>query len=197
MIRLVRPNDVIVREYHAQCQQATISFHDVGTTKRLLTDGLPPPGFELSRYSRLLGQGPRCYRAACESVRSWKMFANSMTSIFGGNSDLMPGTNVVVRIRAYGLWTLNGARIVYQLDEGSSDREQKRFGFAYVALPGHVMEGEECFYVELGSDGEVRFHITVVARPASIWMTLGKPFVARQQRRFRRLAGEAMLRAVS
>ena len=98
--------------------------------------------------------------------------------------------------RAFGLWWLNAARIVYAVDEATES--VARYGFAYGTLPGHVEAGEERFLVEWDRrDDSVWYDIRAFSRPRHILTRLGKWQVRRLQQRFRDDSAAAMLRAVS
>ena len=55
------------------------------------------------------------------------------------------GSDVAILIHHFGCHSLNGARIVYLIDD---DGPVKRFGFAYGTLQEHAESGEERFMVE-------------------------------------------------
>ena len=90
----------------------------------------------------------------------------------------MEGKTVAVFFYLFGLWWLNSCRIVYTMND------ENCFGFAYGTLPGHVEKGEECFWIEKGSNGDVYYHIRAFSKPR-IWLTkIGYPIARWQQRRF-------------
>jgi uncharacterized protein (UPF0548 family) len=60
------------------------------------------------------------------------------------NAAIHSGSNLAILVRHYGFYSLNGARIVYTID----DSPIKRFGFAYGTLEDHAESGEERFAVE-------------------------------------------------
>ncbi len=117
-----------------------------------------------------------------------------MTSIHPPTTPLQPGYTVVMLARVFGLWWLNGARIVYVIDEVTPLR---RFGFAYGTLPDHVERGEERFCVEHHADDTVWYDILAFSRPR-YWMTrLAYPLTRRMQKRFVEQSKAAMGRAAA
>ncbi|GAA2167730.1 DUF1990 family protein [Humibacillus xanthopallidus] len=53
--------------------------------------------------------------------------------------------------------------------------EPRRRGFAYATLQGHPESGEERFVLDHDIDGDIRFTVTAVSRPASQLARLGGP----------------------
>ena len=76
--------------------------------------------------------------------------------------------------------------------------EERRWGFAYVTLPGHPEQGEELFTVDLDHRGVVRFVVAATSRPAGPLERLGAPIARRvQSRRHPRLPPRALARHVA
>jgi uncharacterized protein (UPF0548 family) len=115
------------------------------------------------------------------------MFPSPWTNVVPASATIHAGQTVAVLIRVFGLWWLNSARVVYMIDE-----PDRRFGFAYGTLPGHIEAGEERFLVEKDENGVVWYDLRAISRPR-FWLTrLGYPLVRRQQRRFARDSQRAM-----
>lgn len=172
----------------AASQQLTYPFE--GFTRSEDPELAAPSGYRLDRYQVLLGHGEDTFRRASEAIRQWQMFPTEIAELYDRETPIEVGEVVAVLFHGYGLWTLNPARIIYTIDE----REPNwRFGFAYGTLPGHLARGEELFLVERSLEtDEVTFSIVAASRPAHLFSWLGYPLVRREQRRFRRLSGEAM-----
>jgi uncharacterized protein (UPF0548 family) len=100
---------------------------------------------------------------------------------------------VAVLICHLGVWSLNGARVLYCV--GGADGEA-RVGFAYGTLTNHAESGEELFEVSIDRNSrEVRYRIRAVSWPQSALPWIGQPIVRRLQARFRRDSAAAMKRA--
>jgi len=101
---------------------------------------------------------------------------------------------VATQIRHLGLWSLNGARVVYTV---GSATDGDRFGFAYGTLANHAEAGEELFEVALDRrTDDVMYRIRATSRPRAVLARLGQPAVRVLQARFRRDSGAAMKRAM-
>ncbi len=111
------------------------------------------------------------------------------------DTPIRAGETVAVLIRAFGLWWLNAARIVYVVDETAES--VTRFGFAYGTLPGHVEAGEERFLVEWDrATDRVFYDIFAFSRPRHILTRIGQWQVRRMQQRFRDDSAAAMRHSV-
>jgi uncharacterized protein (UPF0548 family) len=92
------------------------------------------------------------------------------------------GCDVAVLVRHYGMYSLNGARIVYVV---SDDGPTKRFGFAYGTLMEHAESGEERFVVEWDQrDDSVHYDLMAFSRPNQLLPRLAFPLARRLQKRF-------------
>ena len=93
-------------------------------------------------------------------------------------------------IRHLGLWSLNGARVLYFT--GGTDG-QTSFGFAYGTLTNHAESGEELFEVFVDQrSGDVMCRFRAVSWPQSPLARIGQPIVRLLQARFRRDSAAAM-----
>jgi uncharacterized protein (UPF0548 family) len=126
------------------------------------------------------------------------MFPAPWTRIAPENAPLQVGGIVVMQAHAMGLWWLNGAEIVYLIDEraGGADTVERRYGFAYGTLPAHVEQGEERFSVELHTNGSVWYDLRAFSRPRYWPVRIGERFARRLQARFVRDSQAAMRAAV-
>jgi uncharacterized protein (UPF0548 family) len=188
MWTLTRPGDEQVRAFLQRQAQEPFSYAEVGAS----ATG-PPAGWTVDHNRVRLGSGQAVFDAACEALRRWRQFPAPLTRICPPDAPLEPDITVAVLARAFGLWWLNAARIVYAIDEAGPPR---RFGFAYGTLPAHVESGEERFSVEHHADDSVWYDILAFSRPR-YWMTrLAYPMTRLTQKRFARQSKEAMLRCV-
>lgn len=138
-----------------------------------------------------IGRGEPDFERARAALAAWKHFDLSWVQLFPRHASIAIGTNVAVRIHHFGIWSLNGARVVYRTED------ETRFAFAYGTLTNHAEHGEESFEVSLDPrTGEVRYRIRAVSWPQAVLAKIGYPFVRRLQARFRRDSAEAMRHAV-
>jgi uncharacterized protein (UPF0548 family) len=164
------------------------SYPGAGTTR---APGEPPAGFDRDHNRHRLGSGEAVFAAARDAIRAWRMFPAPLATVEPAGLPIAEGEIAGVIIRAFGVWFLNSARIVYTIDE------PQRFGFAYGTLPGHAERGEERFSVEWLADDSVWYDIEAFSRPRYWMARIGYPLVRQLQRRFVRLSKAAMAEAVA
>jgi uncharacterized protein (UPF0548 family) len=171
------------------------SYLEVGASRH---DAERPRGYTLDHNRIQLGEGVAAFEAACAALRAWRMFPSPWTRISPVNAPLRVGEIVVMQARALGLWWMNGAEIVYVIDERgeATNAIVRRFGFAYGTLRAHVEEGEERFSVELHGDGRVWYDLRAFSRPRYWPVRIGKRIARRLQARFVRESQAAMRAAV-
>jgi uncharacterized protein (UPF0548 family) len=184
-----RPSAGLIDSFLERQGRLPFSYPHVGASA-----GEAPGGYDLDHNRARLGGGRAAFDAACDALRRWAQFPAPWTAVHPGEAPLTPGSVVAVLARAFGLWWLSAARVVYAVEEPAPLR---RFGFAYGTLPGHVEEGEERFTVEWHADGSVWYDLRAFSRPRHPLARLAYPLARRQQRRFVRESQAAMRRAVS
>jgi uncharacterized protein (UPF0548 family) len=185
MLLLRKPSPQFLKEFVRQQGDAPLSF-----TPFVLTAGQTPSGYARDQERTELGRGAETFLAACEALRSWKMFDLGWTSVADRACPLTAGRVAGVQARVGFLWTLNACRILEIVDEPG-----RRLGFVYGTHEEHVEEGEERFLVERDSADRVWFDLLAVSRPHRWYVGLARPLARLFQRRFRRDAAAAMLRA--
>ena len=158
-----------------------LSYREVGDSVKEQV-----PNYDNDHYSILLGKGEPVWEAAKAALHRWAQFPEGWTSIYPAKAPLRQGQTVAVIFRVMGIWWINSARIIYTLDEPN------RFGFAYGTVKGHVEKGEECFWIERNSEGEISYHIRAFSRPNYWWLWLVYPLARSFQRRFGRESTEKM-----
>jgi uncharacterized protein (UPF0548 family) len=160
--------------------------------------GIVRDSFDAIRFDEhavTIGHGTADFERARLALQTWKHFDIGWVEAFPSQPSLEPGTVVAVLIRHFGFWSLNGARVLYHVDEGDS---QAAFGFAYGTLPNHAESGEELFEVFIDpQSGDVVYRIRAVSRPQAVLTWIGQPIVRLLQARFRRDSAAAMQRATS
>lgn len=172
-------------------QQAELpfSYEAVGATH---PDHEAAPARRVVDHNRvLLGSGDACFACACDALREWRMFPSPWTRIHPAKAPISEGQAVVIQIHAFGLWSLNAARIVYTIDRADE------FGFAYGTLPGHAESGEERFMIRRNAAGEVFYDLFAFSRPRHFFTIAGFPVARYLQKRFARESLESMRQAVA
>ncbi len=149
------------------------SYTEVGQTRQR-----EPKQYDNDHHSIILGKGEAVWEKAKRALENWQQFPAHWTKIYPNTAPLRRGTTVAVLFRVLGIWWTNSARIVYDFSD------EKRFGFAYGTLPGHVETGEEVFWIERDETGEISYHIKAFSRPAYWFVWLGYPIARIFQRRF-------------
>lgn len=132
-----------------------------------------------------LGKGKQVFERAKAALLSWKMFPH-WTRIAPPDAPIRPGQRVGVLFRMWGVWWWNSSEIIYTISE------ERRFGFAYGTLPGHVESGEELFLVEMDDQDQVWYILKAFSRPAFWFVSMVYPYVRSWQRRFARHSLQAM-----
>jgi uncharacterized protein (UPF0548 family) len=182
VVRITRPTrDDVVAHLDAQ-RPLALTYSSEGATR---TEAAPD-GYEVDHNRTTLGRGEATFWRARDAVRRWAMFPAPLAWIEPLPIAIEPGELAGVIVRAFGLWWLNAARIVYVIDE------PRRFGFAYGTLPGHAEQGEERFSVEWLDDDSVWYDLYAFSRPRHWAARAGKPVVRLLQRRFARMSLAAM-----
>ena len=181
-----RPSEETVLAFRLEQARLPFSYPEVGASARE-----PPAGYTLDHNRVQLGAGQAVFDAACAALRRWQQFPAPWIEVHPATTPLQEGRTVAVLARAFGLWWLNAARIVYVIEEMSPVR---RFGFAYGTLPGHAEYGEERFSIEWHSNDSVWYDLLAFSRPHALPARLAFPLTRRLQKRFARESQAAMTR---
>jgi len=184
---LRRPLDAVIAEFLNKQRALPLSYAAAGATRG--SDW--PAGFNHDRNQVRLGSGPQVFERALQALRAWRMFPSGWTEIVPATAPQRDGACVALLIRACGVWWLNAARIVYEVDE-SGGGVKRRLGFAYGTLPGHVEAGEERFTVAWLEDDSVYYELHAFSRPRLWLVRMMKPVARALQRRFVRQSLAAM-----
>jgi uncharacterized protein (UPF0548 family) len=190
MILLRKPTPKFIQNYVADQSALDFTYSDVGRTATK-----PPAGWTVDHTRIELGKGEEVSNGARRALQQWRNFDLGWVEAHPANTPLRAGETVAVLIRAFGLWWLNAARIVYIVEETTDS--SRRFGFAYGTLPGHVEAGEERFVIEWDrATDRVFYDILAFSRPRHILTRIASWQVRRMQKRFARDSVAAMRRAV-
>ena len=194
MIRFgTKPSTSTIKPYIRHCQNLDFNYPYVGQTRDLIDEGDAPRGFRLDRFLYPVGHGQKVFNAVTKAISQWEMFNHPMSELNYLNPEIKSGNTVVVVFGMMGLWTVNPARIIYEIENSRQQGKIKQAGFAYGTTIGHIAIGEELFHVDWNLEtDEVNFRITVFSRPGSLLPWVGKPYMLYQQKRFRRMAAQAI-----
>jgi len=188
MFLLTRPRPRDIADFLDRSRRLPLSYAPTGIVRhRPAADGVAEHAFTI-------GHGERDFGRARLALAAWKHFDLGWVEAFPAAPSVDPGTDVAVLIRHLGFWSLNGARVLYQV--GGVDG-QDAFGFAYGTLTNHAESGEELFEVSIDRlNSDVTYRIRVVSRPQSPLVWIGHPIARRLQARFRRDSAAALRRAI-
>jgi uncharacterized protein (UPF0548 family) len=170
-----RPSDQTIQRFIAAQTQNPLSYTEVSATKTG-----PPPIYTIDHNRIKLGDGPEVFERAVEAIKAWKQFDLGWVSLVPRGTRLEPGVIVAVLAQNFGFWSLNACRVVYLIDE------ERKFGFAYGTLKGHVEKGEERFTIEWQADDSVWYDILAFSKPNKLIVKLTKPLARKLQKRFAR-----------
>ena len=186
----MKPSPQLVERFLAQQRSRTFSYRAVGHSRRGA-----PAGFTADHHRLRLGEGRATFARAVEALRSWRMFDLGWVATYPPAAPQEPGTTVAVRVRHFGLWSLNACRVVYRIDD---EGPVVRYGFAYGTLPDHGERGEERFTVEWHhEDNSVWYDLFAFSRPNLPLALLGYPLARLLQKRFARDSKRAMALAAA
>ena len=129
--------------------------------------GEVPPGFRHFQVETRLKR--RDFDGAARDLMGWLMHEKAGLRVHASSATAQTGTVVVMRLGPRPLSLRIPCRVVEVFDE------PRRKGFVYATLPGHPESGEERFVLDHNSDGDIRFTITAVSKPASLLARLGGP----------------------
>jgi uncharacterized protein (UPF0548 family) len=166
--------------------ETTHSYPEVGATR-----GEIPKGYNVDRYSAILGRGDAVFESAKKAIRDWVPFHLPWIRVFP-QGEPQPGVMVAVAARLVGVWWTNVSRVIYTIDEPD------RFGFAYGTLSFHAETGEELFLVQRSRESaEVNYRILAFSKPRHALARLGYPLSRAAQRRFGAGSIQAMRKAMT
>lgn len=177
MFLKAKPTDNELRRFVSRLAGSSYSYPDIGATASRV-----PDSYTIDHNRTRLGSGSVIWDRAVEAIRSWEMFNIGWVQLCWPDTSIHVGADVAVLIRHFGFYSLNGARIVYLINE---DGPIKRFGFAYGTLQEHAEAGEERFMVEWNhQDDSVWYDLFAFSRPSHFLSRLGFPFARLLQQRF-------------
>jgi uncharacterized protein (UPF0548 family) len=187
MFLFAEPSDTEIRKFVSRISLSNYSYAEVGATASFI------PGTYITDHNRvLLGSGADVWSRAVKAIGSWEMFNIGWTQLCWPDTPIRVGADVAILIRHFGFYSLNGARIVYLIND---DGPKKRFGFAYGTLQEHAESGEERFMVEWNqNDDSVWYDLLAFSRPSHVFSRIGFPLARLLQKRF---AADSKIRMVA
>ena len=186
MFMVRRPSPATIDRFLRDSENLPLSYGPAG----LLNTSAP---HELDVTTLVIGHGSADFERARTALIAWKQFDVGWVETYPRHAPVAVGTVVAVLIRHFGVWSLNGCRVVYTV---ASLDDDARFGFAYGTLTNHAEAGEELFEVSIDSTtAEVMYRIRATSWPQATLTRVGHPIVRVLQARFRRHSAEAMKRA--
>jgi len=188
MFLIRRPSTREIEEFIKQSIDLPLSYDQIGLAKQ------SPSDFSFDQARATIGQGKPVFERSKLALREWRHFEMGWVEIFPKNASIEPGTTLAVLVHHLGFWSLNGCRVVYELDKQPGDT---RFGFAYGTLTNHAEMGEEVFEVSISPESEeVSYCIRAASKPRAVLARMGYPLTRLLQARFRRGSLAAMQHAV-
>ena len=186
MFLLTRPARREIDRFLDRSRGLPVSYGPVGIVREARV------GQRFDEQVATIGRGDKDFDLARRALERWAQFEVGWVTAFPARHAIEPGTDVAVLIRHLGFWSLNGARVLYTIDEPA------RFGYAYGTLTNHAESGEELFEVTLDPHtGDVNYRIRARSWPQRPLAWLGQPIVRLLQARFREDSARAMAHAMA
>jgi uncharacterized protein (UPF0548 family) len=172
-LTLTSPTDAVLSAF-LESATGALSYPEAGATR----DAAQLPGYDNDFNKVCLGEGAEVFQSAYNALTRWEHFPIHWVKIGPGMPPIREGQKVAMQARAFGLYWISAAQIVYTI------AEPRRFGFAYGTLNAHVECGEERFLIEWLPDNTVWYSLTAFSRPRRWFIRLGYPLARQLQKRF-------------
>lgn len=190
------PSQIQVRKFLSRQELLNPTFYPSGLS---LNGSVPQSGFHEDNVVVRLGVGARVFRTARKMLLEWQHFKIGWVSLFPRIPAMEPGTTIAICAKIFPrsplVWSLNGCRIIYVINE--RDQHGMRFGYGYATLPDHAECGESRFLLEWNFESDqVTFSIFAFSRAGSLLSLLLWPIGIWVQDRFRRDSARAFAGAV-
>lgn len=186
MFLFTRPDQPTIQRFIQSQSSLEVTYTEVGST-----NGTPPSGYTVDHTVAKIGEGEAAFRSAQAAFKVWNHFQLGWVQPCWPDTPIVTNQTVAILARVFGFWSLNACRVIYVV------REQRKFGFAYGTLPGHVESGEERFTIEWNSDDDsVCYEILAFSRPNHILTRFAYPLTRLLQKRFARDSVATMKRGL-
>ncbi|HET9832345.1 MAG TPA: DUF1990 domain-containing protein [Vicinamibacterales bacterium] len=191
MFSIARPSTAAIAAFLARAQTMRLSYSPIGIARARAV-----PGFNVDETTAIVGHGDADYQRAVSALVAWKHTALDWLQLYPPQPSIETGTVVATLVRHWGLWSLNGCRVVYGVEETTG--VYASFGFAYGTLIDHAERGEEIFQVKLDRQTrDVTYTVRAASQPRALAAKVAVKAVRSLQERFRRESCEALRRAIA
>jgi uncharacterized protein (UPF0548 family) len=147
-----RPSADLIDRFLVESRDLPLSYGPVGII------GTGADGWTFDEETGIVGHGQADFERARAALLTWTQFDLGWVETFPRYAPVGAGTVVAVLIRHVGFWSLNGARVVYEV---GSRTEGSRFGFAYGTLTNHAEAGEELFEVVIETTDKKKVEVVL------------------------------------
>ncbi|MER1995997.1 MAG: DUF1990 domain-containing protein [Arthrobacter sp.] len=161
-----------------------LTYSDAGFTERPypapLEDGWPE-GYRLALQSELMDvPAPAAgFLRLADGVLDWDLHRGSGLRVAADTPRATAGVEMASGVGLGPLRWQAPCRVLWSaepvLDGDGLPLPGQRAGFGYGTLRGHPEAGEEGFYAELTSDGQLYFRVAAYSRPANWLVAAGGP----------------------
>src|SRR5262249_28453951 len=138
MFSIARPSPTAISAFLERARTLPLSYGPIGIARARAV-----PGFAVDETTAIVGHGDADFERAVSALTAWKHMTLDWLHLYPPQPSIETGTVVASLVRHWGLWWLNGCRVVYGVEETTGVHSS--FGFAYGTLTDHAERGEEIF----------------------------------------------------
>lgn len=149
----------------------------------------PDRPMRTGRFRHPVGTGPARFQAASEALLTWDMHRGAGARVDPDAPRAAVGVRMVSRLGVGPFRLSEPCEVIEVVSDG------RLTVMHYLALPGHLFEGDERFAISLDDDGRVWLDVSVRSRPVQLLAKAGGPLVPIGQRLFIRLCARSLRRA--
>ena len=103
MRTIQKPTEQVIRQFLERQSNHGFSYPEVGFSKRNAVVN----GYDNDLNRVQLGTGPKAFEAACEAIRTWKMFPGGWAQIEPVGARIQKGVTLAMTVHLFGLYWLN------------------------------------------------------------------------------------------